>query len=239
MKLFDKEKIEQKAIDCLKEYDARYKNLIKDECPDFISEEDSIGVEVTIVEFSGFIDSFKYKGKTLNEYIRMKGIKPKQKKEFECINKLINDKYSSVEEDEIHKFIDSFYYKKGGDILKLKSIEEYRKLDPSTNLYSKSSFPNEMMIENQTIICFLPTAVWVGKIVDKYIEAVKVKNQKLSHYKKFDENSLLLINFTAELEESLDFENRIKKIEGINFDKIFVLNSLFNGQIYEIDLRKY
>ena len=67
---------------------------------------------------------------------------------------------------------------------------------------------------------------------------MKVKNQKLSHYKIFDENSLVLINSTAGLEETLDFEKRIKEIDEIKFDKIFVLNELFNKQIYEIDLRK-
>lgn len=92
MKLFNKEINEQIAIDYLKEYDDRYKNLVKSECPDFISEEDSIGVEVTIAEFRDFIDSFIYKGKTLKEYIRMKGIKPVQKKKFEYINKVINGK---------------------------------------------------------------------------------------------------------------------------------------------------
>lgn len=49
MKLFNKERNEQIAIDYLKEYDSRYKNLVKSECPDFISEEDSIGVEVTVL----------------------------------------------------------------------------------------------------------------------------------------------------------------------------------------------
>lgn len=79
-------------------------------------------------------------------------------------------------------------------------------LDPSTNLYSKSLFPNEMIIEGQKIINYLPSVLWIGQIVDKYIEAVKVKNQKLSNYRRFDENSLVLINFTAELEETLEFE---------------------------------
>lgn len=206
MKLFNKEINEQIAIDYLKEYDDRYKNLVKSECPDFISEEDSIGVEVTIAEFRDFIDSFIYKGKTLKEYIRMKGIKPVQKKKFEYINKVINGKYSSGVEKGINKFIDSYYYKKGDEILKLQSIEQYRMLDPSTNLYSKSLFPNEMIIEGQKIINYLPSVLWIGQIVDKYIEAVKVKNQKLSNYRRFDENSLVLINFTAELEETLEFE---------------------------------
>lgn len=43
MKLFNKEINEKIAIDYLKAYDTRYKNLVKSECPDFISEEDSIG----------------------------------------------------------------------------------------------------------------------------------------------------------------------------------------------------
>lgn len=238
MKLFNKEISEQIAIDYLREHDARYKNLVKSECPDFISEKDSIGVEVTIAEFSDFIDSFSYKGKTLNEYIRMKGINPVQKKKIKFSNLCLNHKYSSELEDETSKFTDDFYYKKGDEILRLQSIEQYRMLDPSTNLYLRSSFPDEMMIEGQKIINFLPSAVWMGQIVDKYIEAVKVKNQKLSHYRRFDENSLVLINFTTGLEETLDFEKKIKEIDGIDFDKIFVINTLFDKQIYEIDLRK-
>lgn len=238
MNIFNKDKNEQFAVDYLKEYDDRYKNLVKSECPDFISETDSIGVEITLVEFDGFIDSFNYRGKTLKEYIKMKGIKPEQKKEFKGINELIKDKYISDLEDEINKFIDEFYYKKGDEILKLESIEQYKKLDPNTNLYSKSLFPNEIIMEGQRIICPLPSMFWTGQIVNKYIEAVKVKNQKLSHYKIFDENSLVLINYTAGLEETLDFEKRIKEIDEIKFDKIFVLNELFNKQIYEIDLRK-
>lgn len=238
MKIFNKDENEQLAIDYLKEYDVRYKNLIKSECPDFISEKDSIGVEITLVEFDDFINSFNYRGKTLKEYIRMKGIKPTQKKELKLINELIKGKYTSDLEDEINKFIDAFYYKKGDEILKLESIEQYKKLDPNTNLYSKTSFPNEIIREGQRIICPLPSAFWTGQIVNKYIEAVKVKNQKLSHYKIFDENSLVLINYTAGLEETLDFEKRIKEIDEIKFYKIFVLNELFNKQIYEIDLRK-
>lgn len=239
MKLFNKEINEKIAIDYLKAYDTRYKNLVKSECPDFISEEDSIGVEVTIVEFDDFIDSFKYVGKTLKEYIRMKDIKPIQKKKFAFINKIINGKYSSDVKCDLNKFIDSFYYKNGDCILKLRSIEQYRKLDPCTNLYQKSLFPNEMIIEDQRIISYLPSVFWIGKLVDKYIDAVKVKNQKLNHYRRFDENSLVLINYTAELEESLAFEKRIKEIDGIKFDKIFVINVLFDNQIYEIDIRKF
>lgn len=238
MKFFNKEIAEQIAIDYLKKYDARYESLVKSECPDFISEENSIGVEVTIVEFDGFIDSFKYKGKTLKEYVRMKGIKPIQKREFEFINSVINGHFSLDVGDELNRFIDSFYYKKGDNILKLQSIEQYRMLDPHTNLFLKSAFPNEMLIDDQRIIGFLPSSFWMGQIVDKYIEAVKEKNQKFNHYRRFDENSLVLINYTAELEESLRFEKRIKEIDGINFDKIFVLNVLFNKMIYEIDLRK-
>lgn len=238
MKFFNKEIAEQIAIDYLKKYDARYESLVKSECPDFISEENSIGVEVTIVEFDGFIDSFKYKGKTLKEYVRMKGIKPIQKREFEFINRVINGHFSLDVGDELNRFIDSFYYKKGDNILKLQSIEQYRMLDPHTNLFLKSAFPNEMLIDDQRIIGFLPSSFWMGQIVDKYIEAVKEKNQKFNHYRRFDENSLVLINYTAELEESLRFEKRIKEIDGINFDKIFVLNVLFNKMIYEIDLRK-
>lgn len=49
----------------------------------------------------------------------------------------------------------------------------------------------------------------------------------------------MLINYTAELEESLAFEKRIKEIDGIKFDKIFVINVLFDKQIYEIDIRKF
>lgn len=238
MKLFNNEINEQIAINYLKKYDPRYKNLVKSECPDFISEEDSIGVEVTIVEFGDFINSFKYKEKSLIEYIRMKGIEPIQKKNFEYINKAINGEHSSDLEDEINSFIDNYYYKKGNDILKLQSIEQYIKLDPNTNLYPKSLFPNEKIIEGQRITGYLPSAFWMGQIVDKYIEVVKVKNQKLSNYRRFDENSLLLINYTSELEETLDFEKRIKEVEGINFDKIFVLNLLFDKKIYEIGLSK-
>ncbi|MDU0946240.1 MAG: hypothetical protein E7A65_07565, partial [Anaerococcus vaginalis] len=62
---------------------------------------------------------------------------------------------------------------------------------------------------------------------------------KLNHYRRFDENSLVLINYTAELEESLAFEKRIKEIDGIKFDKIFVINALFDKQIYEIDIRTF
>lgn len=238
MEAFNKENTELIAIDYLKKYDARYNNLVKSECPDFISEKDSIGVEVTVVEFPNFIDSFKYKGKTLCEYIRMKGIKPTQKKEFEDINRLINDGCPLGSEGIINEFIDTFYYKKGDNILKLESVEQYRKLDPSTNLYSKDSFPNETFIENQRIVSFLPSAVWLDQIVDKYVEAVKIKNQKFSHYRKFDENSLLLISFTADLEHSLEFEKIIKEVKGINFDKIFILNVLFGNCIYKIELGK-
>ncbi|MFO3665904.1 hypothetical protein ACCQ41_06565 [Anaerococcus sp. ENR0831] len=234
--LFYKEINEQVAIEYLQKYDYRYKNLEKSERPDFISEEDSIGVEVTVVEFDEFIKSFTYKDKTLIEYIKMKDIKQEQKKDFEAINKIINGKYASEVEADLNEFIDSYYYKKGNEVLELQSINQYKKLDPNTNLYPKSSFPNKMIIDGQRIIGFLPTAFWLGTIVDKYIEAVKDKNQKLKNYRKFDENSLLIINCTAGLDESLEFEKRIREIDGINFDKIFVLNALFDNQIYEINL---
>lgn len=234
--LFYKEINEQVAIEYLQKYDYRYKNLEKSERPDFISEEDSIGVEVTVVEFDEFIKSFTYKDKTLIEYIKMKDIKQEQKKDFEAINKIINGKYTSEVEADLNEFIDSYYYKKGNEVLELQSINQYKKLDPNTNLYPKSSFPNKMIIDGQRIIGFLPTAFWLGTIVDKYIEAVKDKNQKLKNYRKFDENSLLIINCTAGLDESLEFEKRIREIDGINFDKIFVLNALFDNQIYEINL---
>ena len=236
--LFYKEINEQVAIEYLQKYDYRYKNLEKSERPDFISEEDSIGVEVTVVEFDEFIKSFTYKDKTLIEYIKMNDIKQEQKKDFEAINKIINGKYTSEVEADLNEFIDSYYYKKGNEVLELQSINQYKKLDPNTNLYPKSSFPNKMIIDGQRIIGFLPTAFWLGTIVDKYIEAVKDKNQKLKNYRKFDENSLLIINCTAGLDESLEFEKRIREIDGINFDKIFVLNALFDNQIYEINLNK-
>ena len=238
LNLFNKKENEQIAIGYLQKYDSRYKNLVKSESPDFISEEDSIGIEVTLVEFDGFIDNFKYKGKTLKEYIRMKDIKPIQKKNFYGINKVIRRKYSSDVEVELNRFIESYYYKKGDKILQILSIKQYKNLDPNTNLYPKELFPNEMIIDDQIIIGFLPSSFWMGKIVDKYIDAVKAKNQKLQKYRRFNENSLLIINCTAELDESIEFENRIKEIEGINFDKIFVLNALFDKQIYEINLRK-
>lgn len=236
LNLLNNEENEKIAIEYLKKYDSRYKNLEKLEKPDFISYKDSIGVEVTVVEFDDFIKSFIYKDKTLKEYTKMKGIKPVQKKDFEAINKVINGKYTSDVEDDLNKFIDSYYYKKGNEILELQSINQYKKLDPNTNLYPKSSFPNKMIIDGQRIIGFLPSSFWVGKIVDKYINAVKEKNQLLKNYRKFDENSLLIINYTAGIEESLEFERRIREIDGINFDKIFVLNGLFDNQIYEINL---
>lgn len=238
MKLFNKKFNEQIAIDYLKEYDSRYKNLIKLESPDFISYKDSIGVEVTVVEFDDFIKSFIYKDKTLNEYIKMKGVKPAQKKDFEAINKVINGKYTSDVEDDLNKFIDNYYYKKGNEILELQSINQYKKLDPNTNLYPKSSFPNKMIIDGQRIIGFLPSAFWIGTIVDKYMDAVKEKNKMLKNYRKFDENSLLIINYTAGLDDSLEFEKRIREVNGIEFDKIFILNLLFKKQIYEINLNK-
>ena len=238
MELFNNEKNEEIAISFLKNYDIRYKNLKKSECPDYISETDSIGVEVTVVEFDNFIDSFKYINKSLVEYIRMKGVKKIQKKYLKFINEVIQENYSTDVKDEINRFIDSFYYKDGVNILKIESIEQYNKLDPNTNLYFKSEFPNEKLVDNQIIINYLPSSFWVGQIVDKYINAVKRKNQKLKKYRQFDENSLLIINYTAGLNESLDFEKRIKEIDGINFDKIFVFNALFNKHIYEIDLRK-
>lgn len=234
--LFNKEMNEQIAIEYLKNYDSRYKNLEKSERPDFKSEEDSIGIEVTIAEFDDFIESFMFKDKTLKEYIKMKGIKPVQKKSFEALNEVVNGKYTSGVEAGLNKFIDSYYYKKGNEILELQSINQYKNLDPNTNLYPKSSFPNRMIIDGQRIIGSLPTAFWLGTIVGKYIEAVKVKNQKLKNYRKFDENSLLIINCTAGLDESLEFEKRIRGIDGINFDKIFVLNALFDNQIHEINL---
>jgi|GEM_PF-6511680 hypothetical protein len=236
LNLLNKKENEKIAIEYLKKYDSRYKNLEKLEKPDFISHKDSIGVEVTVVEFDDFIKSFIYKNKTLKEYIKMKGVKPSQKKNFAAINKVINGKYTSDVEDDLNKFIDSYYYKKGNEILELQSINQYKKLDPNTNLYPKSSFPNKMIIDGQRIIGFLPTAFWLGTIVDKYIEAVKDKNKKLKNYRKFDENSLLIINYTAGLDESLEFEKRVREIDGINFDKIFVLNALFDNQIYEINL---
>lgn len=168
----------------------------------------------------------------------MKDIKPIQKKNFYGINKVIRRKYSSDVEVELNRFIESYYYKKGDKILQILSIKQYKNLDPNTNLYPKELFPNEMIIDDQIIIGFLPSSFWMGKIVDKYIDAVKAKNQKLQKYRRFNENSLLIINCTAELDESIEFENRIKEIEGINFDKIFVLNALFDKQIYEINLRK-
>ena len=238
MKLFNNKINEQVAIDYLKKYDSRYKNLIKSEQPDFISEKDSIGVEVTVVEFDEFIDSFKYKDKTIIEYIRMKGIKAIQKGEFACFKKLLNYNRSIYEEFIKKEIIDKYYYKKGDSILELQSIEEYVKLDPSTNLYPKDLFPEKMSLKEQKITSFLPSAFWMEKITDKYIEAVKLKNKKLSNYRKFEENSLVLVNFTGEKEETVEFEKQIKEIEGINFDKIFILNLLFGNEIYEIDLRK-
>ena len=236
LNLLNKKENEKIAIEYLKKYDSRYNNLEKLEKPDFISEGDSIGVEVTVVEFDDFIKSFIYKDKTLKEYIKMKGVKPAQKKDFEAINKVLNGKYTSDVEDDLNKFIDSYYYKKGNEILELQSINQYKKLDPNTNLYPKSSFPNKMIIDGQRIIGFLPSAFWLGTIVNKYIDVVKEKNQKLKNYKKFDENSLLIVNYTAGIEESLEFEKSIREIDGINFDKIFVLNGLFDNQIYEINL---
>lgn len=238
MKLFNNKINEQVAIDYLKKYDSRYKNLIKSEQPDFISEKDSIGVEVTVVEFDEFIDSFKYKDKTIIEYTRMKGIKAIQKGEFACFKKLSNYNRSIYEEFIKKEIIDKYYYKKGDSILELQSIEEYVKLDPSTNLYPKDLFPEKMSLKEQKITSFLPSAFWMEKITDKYIEAVKLKNKKLSNYRKFEENSLVLVNFTGEKEETVEFEKQIKEIEGINFDKIFILNLLFGNEIYEIDLRK-
>lgn len=238
MKLFNKKFNEQIAIEYLQKYDSRYKNLEKLESPDFISYKDSIGVEVTVVEFDDFIKSFIYKDKTLNEYIKMKGVKPAQKKDFEAINKVINGKYTSDVKDDLNKFIDSYYYKKGNEILELQSINQYKKLDPNTNLYPKSSFPNKMIIDGQRIIGFLPSAFWIGTIVDKYMDAVKEKNKMLKNYRKFDENSLLIINYTAGLDDSLEFEKRIREVNGIEFDKIFILNLLFKKQIYEINLNK-
>ena len=238
LNLFNKKENEQIAIDYLQKYDSRYKNLVKSESPDFISEEDSIGVEVTVVEFDGFIDSFKYKDKTLKEYIKMKGIKATQKKSFEAINEVIDGRYTSEVKVELDKFIESYYYKKGDEILQIQSIKQYKNLDPNTNLYPKSLFPNEILISDQVIIGFLTSSFWVEKIVNKYIDAVKVKNQKLQRYRRFNENSLLIINYTTDLDESLEFEKRIKEIDGINFDKIFVLNALFDKQIYEINISK-
>ena len=179
-----------------------------------------------------------FKDKTLKEYVKMKGIKPVQKKSFKALNEVVNGMYTSGVEAGLNKFIDSYYYKKGNEILEIQSIDQYKRLDPNTNLYSKSSFPNKMIMDGQRIIGFLPSAFWLGTIVDKYIEAVKEKNQKLKNYRKFDENSLLIINYTAGLDESLEFEKRIKEIDGIDFDKIFVLNALFDKRIYEIDLNK-
>ncbi len=238
MDLFNNEKNEEIAISFLKNYDIRYKNLKKSECPDYISETDSIGVEVTVVEFDNFIDSIKYINKSLVEYIRMKGVKKIQKKNFKFINEVIQENYSTDVKDEINRFIDSFYYKDGVNILKIESIEQYNKLDPNTNLYFKSEFPNEKLVDNQIINNHLPSFFWEGEIVNNYINAAKRKNQKLKKYRQFDENSLLIINYTAGQNESLDFEKRIKEIDGINFDKIFVFNALFNKHIYEIDLRK-
>lgn len=236
LNLLNKKENEKIAIEYLQKYDLRYINLVNSESPDFISEKDSIGVEVTVVEFDDFIKSFIYKDKTLKEYIKMKGIKPVQKKSFEALNEVVNGKYTSGVEAGLNKFIDSYYYKKRNEILELQSIDQYKKLDPNTNLYPKSSFPNKMIIDGQRIIGFLPTAFWLGTIVNKYIDAVKEKNQKLKNYRKFDENSLLIINYTAGIEESLEFERRIREIDGIDFDKIFVLNGLFDNQIYEINL---
>lgn len=236
--LFNKEINEQIAIEYLQKYDSRYKNLEKSERPDFKSDEDSIGVEVTIAEYDYFIESFMYKDKTLKEYIKMKGIKPIQKKSFEAINKVINGRYTSDVEAGLNSFIDSFYYKRGNEVLELQSINQYKKLDPNTNLYQKSYFPNRMIIDGQKIIGFLPSAFWLGSIVDKYIDAVKDKNKKLKNYRKFDENSLVIVNYTAGLDEFLKFEKRAREIDGIDFDKIFVLNALFDKQIYEINLNE-
>lgn len=235
MKLFDKEINENMAIEYLKEYDNKYKNLSKSECPDFISEEDSIGIEVTLVEFDTVIDSFRYRGKKLIEYIRMNAIKPTQKKDIELI-----ENYRINEKDAVNRIINKYYYKNKDNILKIKSIEQYNNLDPNTNLYSKSSFPNEAFIDidNQIITSFLPSSFWIESIVDKYIQAVEQKNIKLNDYKKFNENSLLIINYSAGLKETLDFEKRITKFDKINFDKIFILNPLFDKYIYEINLGK-
>ena len=238
LNLFNKKENEKIAIEFLQKYNSRYKKLEKSESPDFISEENSIGIEVTIAEFDDFIESFMFKDKTLKEYVKMKGIKPVQKKSFKALNEVVNGMYTSGVEAGLNKFIDSYYYKKGNEILEIQSIDQYKRLDPNTNLYSKSSFPNKMIMDGQRIIGFLPSAFWLGTIVDKYIEAVKEKNQKLKNYRKFDENSLLIINYTAGLDESLEFEKRIKEIDGIDFDKIFVLNALFDKRIYEIDLNK-
>lgn len=239
MDYLKKEVNEQLAIDCLKKYDTRYKNLVKSERPDFISEKDSIGVEVTIVDFDNFINSFKYAGKTLYEYIKMKGIKPIQKKELTFINEIIKNNHSDEMNYIVDDLINDFYYKKGNKILKLESVEEYRKLDPNTNLYEKSKFPNERNIIDQKIIIPLTVMNWTGQIVAKYIDAIMKKNKKFINYKKFNENSLLLINFTSDLEETLELKKRIKEIKGINFDKIFVFNPQNDIQIYEIDLNKF
>lgn len=57
LNLLNKKENEKIAIEYLKKYDSRYKNLEKLESPDFISYKDSIGVEVTVVEFDDFIKS--------------------------------------------------------------------------------------------------------------------------------------------------------------------------------------
>lgn len=154
LNLLNKKENEKIAIEYLKKYDSRYKNLEKSERPDFISKEDSIGIEVTIAEFDDFIESFIFKDKTLKEYIKMKSVKPVQKKSFEALNEVVNGKYTSGVEAGLNKFIDSYYYKKGNEILELQSIDRYKKLDPNTNLYPKSSFPNKMIIDGQRIIGF-------------------------------------------------------------------------------------
>ncbi|MFM1525730.1 hypothetical protein [Helcococcus bovis] len=139
-----------------------------------------------------------------------KKIIPNKKKEFKIIDEIIYNNYSADNIDDINIFIDSYYYKKGNDLLKIESIEQYKKLDPNTNLYLKSLFPDERYINGQRIICHLPCTFWSGQIVDKYLRAVNVKNNKFENYKKFDENSLLLINYTTGLEENIEFEEKIK-----------------------------
>lgn len=109
-------------------------------------------------------------------------------------------------------------------------------LDPSTNLYTKRDFKDIVFKDGQIISSPLLSSMRMGKIVDLMINRTLEKNEKFENYKKFDENILAIVNFSCESEEYREFEERVKELEGINFDKIIIVSDLFDVGIREINL---
>lgn len=237
---FQKESFEKKVLKELIKYDDKYKCLIKSEKPDYQSENPSIGLEITIAEDQGFLDSFNYRDKTLLDYARMKKISPHNKRDFAAMNKVINDVIlgkdvpKCIIADSI-KFICSYYYKKKDLILPIESLYDYYKLDPSVVLYSKFDFSRIVFFDGYKIKVSLLSTAWTRSTIDKIIESIKIKNEKFKKYKKFEENILAIINFTCDDDDLEQLETEMRKLKNINFDKIIFFPGKKSQKIIEVD----